>query len=38
MKMNFEYFRVQKLMSETVSAEKVGEKNAVICLVSILPS
>ena len=38
MKMNFEYFQIQKLMLQTVRAEKVDEKNGVICLVSMFPS
>ena len=38
MKMNFDYFQVQKWMSLTVRAEKVDEKNGVICLVSMFPS
>ena len=37
MKMNFEYFQIEKLMLQTVRAEKVHEKNGIICLVSIFP-
>ena len=32
MKINFEYFQIQKCMLQTVRAEKVYEKNGVICL------
>ena len=38
LKINFEYFWIQKWMLQTVRAEKVDEKNGVICLVSIFPS
>ena len=38
MKINFEYFQIQKWMSQTVRAEKVDGKNGIICLVSMLPS
>ena len=38
MKMNFEYFQVQKWILQTVRLEKVDEKNRVICLVSMFPS
>ena len=38
MKMNFEYFQIQKWMSQTVRVEKVDGKNGVISLVSIFPS
>ena len=38
MKMNFEYFQIQKLILQTVRAGKIGEKNGVICLVSMFPS
>ena len=38
MKMNFEYFQIQKWMLQTGIAEKVDEKNGVICLVSMFPS
>ena len=38
MKINFDYFQIQKRMLQTVSAEKVDQKNWVICLVSIFPS
>ena len=36
MKMNFDYFPIQIWMLQTVRAEKVGEQNEVICLVSAL--
>ena len=35
MKMNFEYFQIQKWILQTVRSEKVDEKNGVICLVSM---
>ena len=35
-KMNFEYFQMQKWIFQTTAAEKVDEKNGVICLVSFL--
>ena len=37
MKMNVDYFQIQKWMSETIRAKKVDEKNGVICLVSMFP-
>ena len=37
MKMNLKYFQIQKGMLETVTPEKVDEKNGVICLVSRFP-
>ena len=37
MKMNFEYFQIQKWILQTVRSEKVDEKNGVICLVSMFP-
>ena len=37
-KMNFDYFQIKKWMLQTVRAEKVDEKNGVICLVSMFPS
>ena len=37
-KINFDYFQIQKWMLQTVRAEKVDEKNGVICLVSMFPS
>ena len=37
MKMNFEYFQIQKWILQTVRSEKVDEKNRVICLVSMFP-
>ena len=36
--MNFDYFQIQKWMLQTVRAEKVDEKNGLICLVSMFPS
>ena len=38
MKTNFDIFQIQKLISQTVRAQKVDEKNEVICLVSFFPS
>ena len=38
MKMNFEFFQIQKWILQTVRSEKVDEKNGVICLVSMFPS
>ena len=38
MKMNFEYFQIQKWMLQTVRAEKLDENNGVIYLVSMFPS
>ena len=37
-KMNFDYFQIQKWMFKTARVEKVDEKNGVICLVSMFPS
>ena len=37
MKMNFDYFQIQKWMLKTVRAEEIDEKNGVICLVSMFP-
>ena len=37
MKMNFEYFQIQKWILQTVRSEKVDEKNGVICLVFMFP-
>ena len=37
MKMNFDYFQIQKWMLQTVRAEKVDEKNGIICLASMFP-
>ena len=37
MKMNFEYFQIQKLILQTVKSEKVDENNGAICLVSMFP-
>ena len=37
MEMNFDYFQIQKWMLQTVGAEKVDEKNGVICLASMFP-
>ena len=37
MKMNFEYFQIQKLIIQTVRLKKVDEKNGVICLVFMFP-
>ena len=38
MKINFDYFQVQKWTLQTIRAEKVDEKKSrVICLVSIFP-
>ena len=36
--MNFDYFQIKKWLLQTVRAEKVDEKNGVICLVSMFPS
>ena len=33
MKMNFGYFHIQKIMSQTIRTEKIHEKNEVTCLV-----
>ena len=38
MKMNFEYFQIQKWMLQTVKAEEVDETNGLICLVSMFLS
>ena len=38
MKINLEYFQIQKLTLQTVRKEKVDEKKCVICLVSMFPS
>ena len=38
MKMNFEYFQIQKSILQTARAEKVDGKNGVICLVSMFIS
>ena len=38
MKMNFEYFQIQKGMSQPVREEKVDGKNGVISLVSMFAS
>ena len=38
MKMNFDYFQIQKWMLQTVRAEKVDEKNGVIYLAFMFPS
>ena len=38
MKVNFDYFQIQKLMLQTVRADKVHEKNRVISLVSMFAS
>ena len=38
MRMNDDYFQIQKWILQTVRGEKVDEKNGVICLVSIFPS
>ena len=38
MKMNSEYFQIQKWMLQTVKAEEVDEKNGLICLVSMFLS
>ena len=35
--MNFDYFRKQKRMLQTVRVEKVDETNEVVCLVSMFP-
>ena len=37
MKMNFDYFQIQKWTFQTVIAKKVDIKNGVICLVSVFP-
>ena len=38
MKMNFGNFQIQKWISQTVRAQKVDEKNGVICLISFFLS
>ena len=38
MKINVEYFQIQKLTLQPVRKEKVDEKKWVICLVSMFPS
>ena len=38
LKMNFEYFQIQKWTLQTVRSEIVDEKSGVICLVSMFPS
>ena len=38
MKRNFDFFQIQKCMSQTVRAEKVDEKNGVMSLVSMFLS
>ena len=38
MKMNFEYFQIQKWILQTASTEKVDEKNGVIYPVFMFPS
>ena len=38
MKMNFDYFCIQKSMLQTVKVEKVDEKNGIICLYFMFPS
>ena len=38
MKMNFDYFQIQKWMLQTVRTEKVDEKNGIIFLVFMFPS
>ena len=38
MKMNFDYFQIQKWMLLTVRAVEIDEKNGVICLLSMFPS
>ena len=37
MKMDFDYFQIQKWTFQTVIAKKVDIKNGVICLVSVFP-
>ena len=37
LKMNFEYFQIQKWILQTIRAEKVVEKNRAICLVFLFP-
>ena len=38
MKMNFDYFQMQKWMLQAARAGKLDEQNWVICLVSMFPS
>ena len=38
MKMNLDNFQIQQWLSQTVRAQKVDEKNGVICLVPFFPS
>ena len=38
MKINFHYFQIQKSMFQTVTAEKVDEKNRVICPAPMFPT
>ena len=38
MKMNFGNFQIQKWISQAVGAEKVGQKDGVICLISFFLS
>ena len=37
MKMNFDYFQIQKWMLQTAGVEKVDGRNGVICLVLLFP-
>ena len=37
MKMNFDYFQIQKQILQIIKVEKVDEKNGVICQVSMFP-
>ena len=38
MKINFDYFQIQKIVLQTVRAEKSRWKNEAICLTSMFPS
>ena len=38
MKMNFDYFQIQKPMLRTVRAEMIDGKDGVICLIFMFPS
>ena len=38
MKMDFDNFQMEKLVPQTVRAQKASEKNGVICLVFMSPS
>ena len=38
MQMNIDYYQIQKLMLQTVRAEKVDGENGVICQIPIFPS